>query len=332
MDTPALPPPIPAPVKDRHLGLIIFGSLEVLAGLGCALLTPLVFVGQMTEAKQNDHPFEWSLALPGLLMLGLMAVGLVWLGVGSILARRWARALLLCLSSMGLVVGVTALVAIVPLLRSMDEKMLQQGQQVPPGMLLVVKIIAAAMVFIMYVVCPGALVLFYRSRHVKQTCEVRDPVERWTDRCPLPVLALCLLQVAGSVSVLALPGSGAVFPLFGYLATGWAGRVLMWGFAVFSLYAARGFYRLNRGVWLAYMGTMITAMISMAVTFLVVGLPEYYRASGLPEWQLEQVLNNPLIHSDLMVAFPVVSGLAYLGYLIWLRRFFPVDSTRPASA
>ena len=54
----------------------------------------------------------------------------------------------------------------------------------PPGTLALIKFFAIATTFVIYIVIPGVAVLFYRSPHVKHTCEVRDPVERWTDRCP----------------------------------------------------------------------------------------------------------------------------------------------------
>ena len=62
--------------------------------------------------------------------------------------------------------------------------------QLPPVAKLMIVLIPFLMMGFVFVLLPIAWVLFYRSRHVQATCEARDPVARWTDACPLPVLAL----------------------------------------------------------------------------------------------------------------------------------------------
>ena len=57
---------------------------------------------------------------------------------------------------------------------------------------------------------------FYNSRHVKATCERRDPATRWTDACPLPVLGFCLWLLLGVPMLLIMPLAGhGVMPFFG---------------------------------------------------------------------------------------------------------------------
>src|SRR4029079_15914317 len=113
-----------------------------------------------------------------------------------------------------------------------------QGQTVSHAQLALVKAVALSVTFVIYIVIPGIAVLFYRSPHVKHTCDVRDPVARWTDRCPLPVLALCLLQAFSvPVVLLTIPVYGAVFPLAGFVVQGWTARLLWLVVAVFLAYA-----------------------------------------------------------------------------------------------
>jgi hypothetical protein len=322
MDTP---PPVlpPAPAyKDRRTGLIVFGIFVILLGLFCLLMVPLSVVGQIMAAKRTGAELDWMFILPTLLIFALMAVSLVWLGVGSIQARRWARALLLCLGGMGLCIGLITLVCVVPVLGSMDEMMRRQGQEVPPGALAVAKVFAFGSILVIYVLIPGALVLFYRSRHVKLTCEARDPVARWTDRCPLPVLAMCILQMFGAVYLLALPRFGAAMPLAGFLVTGWAARVLWLGFAGLSFYGAWGFYHLRARVWLIYTATIVLFAVSSVVTFLRVDLLDYYRLVGMPEQQIEQIAASPLIKGHGFILMSVASLVIFGGYLLYLRRYF----------
>src|SRR5208337_5369886 len=76
--------------------------------LGClaGLFVPLMLFGQMMAAKAPDAPpVNHAAMLPGIAVYGLLAVALVWLGIGSILARRWARALLLIFSWSWLIMG-----------------------------------------------------------------------------------------------------------------------------------------------------------------------------------------------------------------------------------
>ncbi len=85
--------------KNRSTGLIIFGILTLLLGGLCALFIPLMLFGQTMAAKApNAPPPNTAMLLPGLAMYGGLAVALIWLGIGSIKARRWARALLLIFS------------------------------------------------------------------------------------------------------------------------------------------------------------------------------------------------------------------------------------------
>ncbi len=84
-------PPAPA-YRNRSGGLVFFGILTILLGCLCGLFIPLMLLGQKMAAAQG-HGAEaqpLSMMLPVMVMYGALAVALVWLGIGSILARRWA--------------------------------------------------------------------------------------------------------------------------------------------------------------------------------------------------------------------------------------------------
>src|SRR5580704_13973204 len=107
---PAIPPleaaSLPA-YNDRSTGLMIFGILTLLLGGLVGLLVPLMLFGQMMAAKApNAPPANTSAILLAVAMYGCLAVALIWLGIGSIKARRWARALLLIFSWSWLVMGI----------------------------------------------------------------------------------------------------------------------------------------------------------------------------------------------------------------------------------
>ena len=104
--------------KDRSIGLIIFGALQIVMGCGCALLIPFMLLSLLVAppaaAPMNAAPMNMQMMLPAVGFYGLAAVVLVSLGVGSIRARRWARALTLVLAWMWLVMGVMGVHAVVP--------------------------------------------------------------------------------------------------------------------------------------------------------------------------------------------------------------------------
>lgn len=336
MDTtpPSLPPPLPTPgpppFRDAHGGLIAFGVIEIVLGAFAVLTIPSTLFGQFMIARRDGHAPDWSLVAPTIAILAAIAGGLIWLGIGSLRARRWARALLVCFGAMGLCYGVVALAALIPVLRNMDELFRQQNPPLPPAAALIAKIVAVATCFVMYVAIPGAILLFYRRPNVKLTCEARDPVVRWTDRCPLPVLAMCIVQV-GSSACLLLMGRYAAYPIFGYIVTGWPARPLWLGFVAFSLYSARGFYRLCRRVWLVYTVVLLALSVSSIATFLHGDLIALYQAAGMPEWELKQVARSPLIRSNLFVWYAAVGALIYGGYLLYLGRYFcPDNASAPA--
>src|ERR1035441_9175590 len=101
---PAISPVEAAPLpdyKDRSTGMVIFGILTLLLVCLAGLLVPLMLFGQMMAAKApNAPPVNHAAMLPGIAVYGLLAVALVWLGIGSIQKRRWARALLFIFSWM----------------------------------------------------------------------------------------------------------------------------------------------------------------------------------------------------------------------------------------
>jgi hypothetical protein len=92
--------------KDRSIGLWVFGLLTI--GLGClTALMILVIVGAQAMPIPNRPPM--ATLVPTLGLYGMLAIALTWLGIGSIQAQRWARALLLIFSWSWLLTGIVAL-------------------------------------------------------------------------------------------------------------------------------------------------------------------------------------------------------------------------------
>lgn len=307
---------LPPDFKDRSTGLMVFGVLEILAGLFAALLIPLMIAGLLMAP--NRTLVQPAAMIPIVLMYGLAAIGGVWLGVGSIQARRWARSLSLVIGWIWLVVGVmgtAAMLFIVP-------RMALAGPQGTPAsanfMFLGVML---ATIGCVYLVPPIALVLFYGSRHVAATCRWYDPRPNWTDRCPLPVLAMSLVLGFWALSTLGGMGSNYVLPVFGVYLSGPAGAAaypILGGLFAYLAWAA---YRLHRHAW--WLTAVVIALWSASalVTFLVAGPAELYRQAGMPPEQIEAIQKSG-VPLNAFGAGGAAVGLLLAAYAVWLRRYF----------
>jgi hypothetical protein len=315
-----------APYHDRSTGLMVFGVLTLLLGLLSALMA-VVMVGSFALISAGPNPQQVTVGsmLPAIGIYGGLAVVLVWLGVGSIKARRWARALLLVFSWSWLIVGVLDVGMMAYILPKVMGNLPSPGgtgrAAIPAGELTF--IIGFTMLFsgFFLIVLPAIWTFFYSSRHVKLTCEWRDPVVRWTDACPLPVLGLCLWLAVSAISMVgmaAMPYLAA--PFFGMFLSGVAARGIFLLFGGCSLYAAGLLYRLDmRGWWLA-LGTWVLFMLSSIITYSQHDILEVYRLMHYPDAQVAQIQKTGLLDGHTMVWFTPICTLPLLGYLFFIRR------------
>lgn len=313
--------------KDRSIGLIIFGILTVLLGCLSGLFVPLMLFGQVMAAKAPDAPpVNTAAMLPGMTIYGILAVALIWLGIGSILARRWARALLLIFSWSWLVMGIFMTV-IMPFFIGKTFMNLppnaRTGQPaMPPAMISGIIIGVTIFFAVCFVLVPAIWVFFYQSRHVKATCEERDSVPRWTDACPLPVLALCLWTWLAVPLMLIMPVAGhGVMPFFGMIISGLPGTLFCMLIAVVWGMAGWWLYRLERrGWWLLLVG-MVLFTVSTVLTYMQHDVSEMYLLMGYSPAQLDQIQKMGLFTGGRMGLFTTLCSLPFLGYLLFIRKY-----------
>jgi len=323
--TPATPQvnatPPPLPYKDRSTGLVVFGICTILLGCLAALCVPLVLFGQAASARAAGTPTPISTLLPVVSIYGVLAVVLVWLGIGSLVARRWARALLLILSWSWLIIGVITSACMVFVLPKILAKG-AGGQPMPPAAVGIVAAVTAVILGVFFLLLPGVWAFFYQSRHVKATCEARDPVVRWTDACPLPVLGACLWMAFSALMLLLMPLTGhAVIPVFGTFLAGVPGMfccmvlAVVWGYAAWSLYQLQ-----QRGWWLI-VAALCVLPVSALLTYARHDVIEMYRVAGYPETQVEQIKRTGLFTGNALSWIMGLSVLPWVGYLLFLKKF-----------
>jgi hypothetical protein len=181
---------------------------------------------------------------------------------------------------------------------------------------------------VIFLVLTGMLVLFYRSPHVKATCEARDPVVRWTDACPLPVLALSLMLGFSAESMLPmLVAYHSVMPFFGRLLTGAPGTLLILVMIALWSYCAWAAYRLKPAGWWTILIGFGVMMASTLITFARVDPIEMYRLMGYPEQQIAQIQQYSFLKGSNFFLLMLICPLPLFGYLVWVKKYFCPPST-----
>jgi hypothetical protein len=311
--------------KDRRAGLIAFGILQIILGVICALIVPFMVLGMMMSAPVSPNASvpqpDTRMMIPGLVFYLLLAAWFIWMGIGSVMARRWARALVLVASWMWLIAGVMATASMVFIMPGMFAQM-NRNDQMPEAMISIFKAVMFGVLAVFYVIIPGLLVLFYGSRHVKATCESRDPTVRWTDRCPLPVLALSVVSVIWACCMPMMGIYGWALPFFGLIVNGAAGAAVALVTILLLAYVAWGAYRLNIKAWWCAVAMVTGWGLSAGVTFSRVSLMDFYGKMNFPAEQIDLMKQMMPSGSSWLLLLMGAWFIILLGYLIYTKRFF----------
>ena len=97
-----------AAFRDQSTGLMLLGILQITIGGFCGLMALMSVVGVLVLVRGHvpgAPPVDPKAMIPGLGMYVAAAVVLIWLGIGSIQARRWAWSLTVVFSWLILING-----------------------------------------------------------------------------------------------------------------------------------------------------------------------------------------------------------------------------------
>jgi hypothetical protein len=303
---------------------MVFGILQILFGGLCALMAPLMIFGMVMNATMNKdtaNPVGWHMMIPAIGVYAAMAAWFITMGIGSVLARRWARALILISSWFWFIGGMIGFAVVSMYLPSMYDQMGEDGK-IPEAMIVGMKVGMVVFMAMFYVILPGLLVLFYSGRDVKATCEHRDPRIRWTDKCPLPVLGMSLMCAVWAVSLLSMGAYGWVMPFFGTILSGLPGAGVTVALMLLLAYAAWGLYKLDIKAWWCVLMLNIVWLVSTVLTFTRVGFQAFYDKMNLPAQQLEQVQQFSRLWEHIMYVPMVIWLVLIVAYLVYIRRYF----------
>jgi hypothetical protein len=317
--------------KDRKAGLVVFGVLQIILGSICVLVVTLMFLS-MAAGIPGRPEMGLGQVIYGAVLYLLLAAWLIWMGIGSIKARRWARALILVSSWIWLVCGIQGLLYVVMFALKATEQVMVADGQMNPAMVTVMKVMMTGFITVFGMIIPGVLVLFYNGKNVKATCEHRDSKVRWTDNSPLPVLALSLILGLGAVTCLASGlAYGWVIPFFGVILSGMSGAAISIVVILLLGYLALGTYKLSLKAWKGAVVLVVAVVLSAGITFSRVGLLAFFEKLNLPEQSLEVMKQGVLQNETFLIFFFVLWFVLLLGYLLYIKRFFaPAPATGTA--
>lgn len=325
---------------------MIFGIVQIILGLLCSLMIPLVmlgaFVSRLVPGGVASRPLQLA---SGIVNYAVIAAALIILGIGSTQSKRWARALTLVFSWYGLVMGVLVTILMTAIIPVAMKAGIARAQQNAPdastaavSTIVLATIVTLVIIFLAFflIVVPVAFVIFYSRKDVELTCRDRDPVERWTDRTPLPVLGASSILFLASMQLLSSAISFPFFPFFGRYLGGIPGVACFLAFAAVYLYLAFGLYRLQVAAWWIAIFASLFRIFSMALTYTRANLMDVYSRMGLPPGQLETLHANPLMRGHVILWWGFLFSVIFFGYLVWLKRYFrqrptPLPSEAAAS-
>ncbi|HUA15408.1 MAG TPA: hypothetical protein VMG31_08925 [Verrucomicrobiae bacterium] len=331
----ALPPPQqesahaqPA-YADRSTGLIVFGVFQIILGLLAALMIPLVALGALFSRLAPGGAMRPAQILSAAATYATISAVLIVLGIGSIRSRRWARALTLITAWYWLIMGALTTVLLTAMLPVAMRTALQ-GQnaagapspEVSAGVMAVILTVIITLMAFFLIVVPLAFVVFYSRRDVAATCRDRDPIPRWTDRAPLPVLGASVVYLGGALYLLVTGLTTPMFPFFGRYLTGISGMLCFLAVAGLDLYLAAALFRLKSLGWWIAITTLPLRLTSMTLTFLRADIFEAYSRAGFSDTQLRMLSTNPMFRGHVMLWWSLFSMVLFFGYLLWIRRYF----------
>lgn len=338
--TPAAQPtvaflPAPPAYRDRKTGLLIFGIVQIILGLLTALMVPLVVLGAFMSRLAPGGAMRPGQFVSSVATYALISAVFLSLGIGSVQTKRWARALTLVTSWYWLILGTlgtVALTAVLPVAMRGALKQVQQNSADAPaadittGVMAVIITLMIVFFTVFLVLLPIAFVVFYRREDVELTCRHRDPVERWTDRTPLPVLGASVAFFVGSLYTLMLAATSPLLPLFGHYLTGLPAAGCLVLLAGLDLYLAIALFRLQLSAWWIAVIAAPLRMSATAFSYRRAGLMQAYAKMGWSDAQLQMLNSNPIFHSRIFLGMGVIMMLGFFGYLLWLKRYFKASA------
>lgn len=323
--------PLDLPFPDQRGGLRMMGVvLMVLGGMsGClTALTPAMLMMPKAVGAQPSLAAQPGMrdVLSAVVLYAVVAAALICVGAGSFRIRRWSRPIAMVLLGTWAAAGASGFISWILFAPSINKLVQASATTGPapatmPALPGSFSIISGGCMLVFFVALPIALFWFYKRPSVRQTLDYFDPTPTWTDRCPIPVLAISFWLGMGALALAGYCGWG-VLPAFGRLLHGPPAITAILACAVVLLALAVATYRVKTFAWWATMALVIVGMSSSIMTFSRVDPLEMYRLSGTPQAQIDLLHQAGVAKPINLIIQQGIYGTAMIVYLLWARRFF----------
>jgi hypothetical protein len=310
-------------LKDRGIILAIIGLLLLAGGIAIGFFGPLEMYCFYLFSEGGRFYYEGFGF--GSFMFGNIAVQIagyyliaavcIPLGYGHLATRRWARTLTLTLMWFWVIFGIPLTAVFLFVLFSSKDLSLPAG------------LVALVLAGLSYLLVPGTLIWFYRSRDVRLTFASRDPNAHWTEALPQPVLLLGALFLFYIV-VLHVPiFFSGIFPLFGLLLFDLEGIFLIDVSIVCLVGLTWGVLKLKSWAWWGALVYLSSLTLSVMLTFSRYSLADLLARMRFPPTEMEILQGLPFhgFHLALALGIPL---LVTLGLLVFSKRYFRGEKPR----
>jgi len=306
------------PEKDRHTGLVVFGTLDVALGIFCFSLAMLLLIIVSSSGLHGMKPIHYAMTM-GLLFF--LAGWFIVMGLGSMKGRRWARAQLLIGAWVSVFFGTLGLALFLHILPELYNMVADFGL-LAPSAAMVVLYIAVAIILILQVAFPLQVIAFYSRASVRFTCERLNPDPSWTDRCPLPLLAMGFICLLGCLSIVTAATTNYTVFLYGRIVSGSSGFGIVALLSAACGYVGWGAFTCKMHAWWgAYVLVLVTSS-SMMLTFSGMDLESLYAVMGYSAEQVAEIRKiYPFTPASLTFA-SCIWGIMACVYLLWVRDCF----------
>jgi hypothetical protein len=315
---------------DRRTGLVVFGTFQIIMGLLSALMIPLMVLGAFMSRMAPGAAMRPLQYVATIVSYVALAATFITFGIGSVLTKRWARALTLVTSWYWLILGSLITVLFTAILPVTFRSAMQQAERTSgaaspeftTGFMAIFLTIIIVLAAFFLIIVPLVYVIFYGRNDVGETCRRRDPIERWTDRSPLPVLGAVVLNFVGALFSLMTAVTTPLFPFFGLYLTGLPGGACFLAIGALDMYLAFALFRRQRSAWWIAILTVPVRILSMILTYGRADLFQAYSKIGVSDQQLQMMSANPIFRGHVILWWSLISMFIYFGYLLWLKRYF----------
>ncbi len=321
------------PFKNKKTLIVFCGVMQILFAVFFFGFTLLMFLPLLLKGNlPSDAQIGPKQLLPAVSMYGAGGLIFLILGIGALRLKRWARTLSQIFYGFGLAFGVLMLAQAFLLnfeifwqtSPNLHELPLEQWSAV----LGLLKIVLVVFVVLFFITLPGLLFWAMQNQNVKATFAFYDPKSYWTERRPVPVLALAFLLGNGGLVYLWLLIAKQA-PFLWWILTGPS-------LVIYTLIAASCLgtvsylvFKQKAHAWKAALIVTLLFKTLFLVSFSLIDITEYYRLV------LANTPTHPHISAEMMTEFWHSSHLALmmwlwgavgLGFILYTRRFFKPEA------